>query len=174
MVITNPGELCHGYLTVGGNWEGGEFGYLSPRDPARLGWTPVVIWNISTSLSELLFFSLQGLIWPFEEPCPPSLVTAPTMPSSHTPPWEQSCSDFALAALACVCKVTVKFRPDHFSGKELGNWLFEEIHRHAGRAGCLCSKSKWRHYLVVRMEVKLARGYDSQTKAQRNRVLKFF
>lgn len=163
MVITNPGELHQGYFTVGGNWEGAECGCFlqgTSQASSHLGWLCFSLWTppLLPSGADLAFWG--------------PLFTFSSNSCTHTHPWEQPSSDFALAALACVCwqKVMVKFRADHLTGKELGNWLFEEICRHPGTVGCSYWYSKWRHYVVVRMEVKWRRGYNFQTKAQRNRV----
>lgn len=82
MVITNPGELHHGYFTVGGNWEGGEFGWLSPWDPVKLGYKLRSLnWlYFSPPWTPLLFPGADVAFW--GEPCAPSNFCTCT----HRPP----------------------------------------------------------------------------------------
>lgn len=114
-------------------------GQASINSTSHVGWLYISLpWTSSLP---------PGLTWPFGKLCSPSLLT-PT--HTNTQPWEQFSSDFALAALACICwqKVTVKFRPDHLTGNGLGNCLKRSADTLVESAAATL---KWKHYLVVRM-----------------------
>lgn len=123
MVITNPGELRTSWILYSGRkLRGWRIWLRFSKGPsqARINSSSLLGW-----LHPELLFSFQGSDLAF-------WVALPTFSSNsctHTP-WEQSRSDFALAALACIRwqKVTVKFRSDHLTGRswETG-WLRRAI-----------------------------------------------